>query len=92
MPICSLAGLLIIALTAQFISNTYDHTISGNHKKIAKDVGYSDRREYRYYNKETRGLDLHGMLEDLQVSNISPSRYTVMRTIRLKVLVFAHIE
>jgi aspartate/tyrosine/aromatic aminotransferase len=40
---------------------------SGNHIKVAGDAGFSDRREYRYYNKETRGLDLNGMLEDLQV-------------------------
>ena len=35
---------------------------------MARDAGYTDRREYRYYNKETKGLDLNGMLEDLQVS------------------------
>ena len=39
----------------------------GNHLGILKDVGFTDVREYRYYKKETRGLDLQGMLEDLRV-------------------------
>ena len=42
----------------------------GNHHKVARDAGFDDRREYRYYNKETCGLDLNGMLEDLQVDII----------------------
>ena len=39
----------------------------GNHVKVARDAGYNDRREYRYYDNKTNGLDLNGMLEDLQV-------------------------
>ena len=43
----------------------------GNHIKVARDAGFAERREYRYYNKETRGLDLNGMLEDLLVDKKS---------------------
>lgn len=39
----------------------------GNHVKIVRDAGYSDRRKYRYFDKDTKGLDLNGMIEDLQV-------------------------
>lgn len=42
----------------------------GNHRGILKDTGFTDVREYRYYEKETRGLDLQGMLEDLRVRDI----------------------
>ncbi|XP_046851244.1 aspartate aminotransferase, cytoplasmic-like [Xenia sp. Carnegie-2017] len=37
-----------------------------NHKTVARYIGYTDLREYRYYNEQTHGLDLNGMLEDLQ--------------------------
>ena len=39
----------------------------GNHKKIIQHSGFTDIREYRYFNPQTNGLDLAGMLEDLQV-------------------------
>jgi len=37
----------------------------GNHKNMLKHAGYSDLREYRYYNPATKGLDITGMLSDL---------------------------
>lgn len=37
----------------------------GNHVKIFQDCGL-DVQRYRYYNSETNGLDLEGMLEDLK--------------------------
>ena len=41
--------------------------MTGNHWGILEAVGYKDVRQYRYYKKETRGLDSQGMLEDLKV-------------------------
>lgn len=38
-----------------------------NHHNIFRDAGV-ERKEYRYYKAETRGLDLDGLLEDLKVS------------------------
>lgn len=38
----------------------------GNHKKMLDHAGYSDLREYTYYNAETRGFNLEGMLADLE--------------------------
>ena len=40
----------------------------GNHRAILTDAGYTDIREYRYFKKETRGLDYEGMMKDLQVN------------------------
>jgi aspartate aminotransferase len=37
-----------------------------NHKAIFSDAGLVDVREYAYFNAETRGLDLQGMLKDIQ--------------------------
>ncbi len=31
-------------------------------------MGYADVRRYRYYLKDTRGLDFEGMIEDIKVS------------------------
>ena len=39
----------------------------GNHKAILSATQFTDVREYRYYNKKTRGLDYMGMLGDLEV-------------------------
>jgi aspartate aminotransferase len=39
----------------------------GNHTPIFKDSGL-EVKQYRYYNKETVGLDLEGLLADLKVS------------------------
>ena len=41
---------------------------SGNHAAILKQVGYKDVRQYAYYKEETRGLDIEGMIRDLEVS------------------------
>ncbi|CAB3982763.1 Aspartate aminotransferase, cytoplasmic [Paramuricea clavata] len=60
---------LILEFTKRFLPPKVVYTPKptwGNHVKIARDAGFTDRREYRCYNKETRGLDLNGMLEDLQ--------------------------
>lgn len=39
----------------------------GNHKAILEETGHTDVRQYRYYDKKTKGLDYQGMLEDLKV-------------------------
>ena len=39
----------------------------GNHKDILAEADYTDVRQYRYYDKKTRGLDYEGLLEDLKV-------------------------
>jgi aspartate/tyrosine/aromatic aminotransferase len=51
----------------------------GNHRAILTDAGYTDIREYRYFKKETRGLDYEGMMKDLKVKPKSikkPSTFT----------------
>ena len=53
---------------AAFIICVRIHDIVGNHQGILRETGYTDVREYRYYKKETRGLDYEGMLEDIKVS------------------------
>jgi len=40
---------------------------SGNHLGIFKDAGFTDIREYRYWDASTKGLDIQGLLEDLRV-------------------------
>ena len=40
----------------------------GNHRGILGAVGFTDIREYRYWNTEDRNLDFDGMLEDLKVN------------------------
>ncbi|RUS83214.1 hypothetical protein EGW08_009025 [Elysia chlorotica] len=37
----------------------------GNHKGVFKSAGFSQIKEYRYWDAETRGLNFAGMLEDL---------------------------
>ena len=53
--------------TYQFICH------AGNHRAIITETGYKDLREYRYFKKDTRGLDYEGMVEDLRVSSMSHS-------------------
>uniref|UniRef100_A0A161MPR5 Aspartate aminotransferase n=1 Tax=Triatoma infestans TaxID=30076 RepID=A0A161MPR5_TRIIF len=36
-----------------------------NHKLVSKYAGFKHIREYRYWNQESRGLDIDGLLEDL---------------------------
>ena len=59
--------------TLQCISNCFVYTYLtlfrciGNHRAILTDAAYTDIREYRYFKKETRGLDYEGMMKDLKV-------------------------
>ena len=45
--------------------------IPGNHRGILGAVGFTDIREYCYWNAEGRNLDFDGMLEDFKVSESS---------------------
>jgi len=40
----------------------------GNHGMIFKNSGFEEVRKYRYWHKESRGLDIDGMLEDLKAA------------------------
>ena len=52
--------------------------VTGNHKGIFKASGFSSIKEYRYWDSKNLGLDLNGMLEDLNVSvDICITRYNV---------------
>lgn len=60
---------LLLEFTKRFSPTMVVYTSEpswGNHVKIVRDAGYSDRRKYRYFDKDTKGLDLNGMIEDLQ--------------------------
>ena len=41
----------------------------GNHMGVYRASGFTDVREYRYWNAATRSLDMTGLVEDLKVSN-----------------------
>lgn len=43
------------------------YLFSGNHKGIAKSLGYPNIEEYRYWDADLRKLDIDGMLADLEV-------------------------
>ena len=43
----------------------YSNPTWGNHGLIFGRAGYTDLRQYRYWDPETRGLDFSGMMEDL---------------------------
>lgn len=40
----------------------------GNHRKLALHAGFTDLREYRFYNEANKGLDIAGMLADLEAA------------------------
>jgi len=71
----SLSGTGALRLAFEFVMrNLPQRTVYiskptwGNHKKIIQHSGFTDIREYRYFNPQTNGLDLAGMLEDLQAA------------------------
>lgn len=49
----------------------------GNHNMMFEQMGFSVR-EYRYFHKETKGLDFEGMMEDL--NNATPGSIIVFHT------------
>lgn len=52
--------------------------LAGNHKDIVAEAGYTDVKQYRYYDKKTRGLDYKGLLEDLKVHSILMCTHTII--------------
>ncbi|CAH1960575.1 unnamed protein product [Acanthoscelides obtectus] len=44
----------------------YSNPTWENHKLVFRNAGFEEGREYRYWCPKTRGLDIHGMLEDLR--------------------------
>lgn len=44
------------------------YLLLGNHRGILEAAGFTDIREYRYWNSKDRNLDFDGMLQDLKVS------------------------
>ena len=40
---------------------------AGNHRDIVTEAGYTDVKQYRYYDKKSRGLDYKGLIQDLKV-------------------------
>ncbi|KAJ8966846.1 hypothetical protein NQ317_016226 [Molorchus minor] len=58
------AEFLIRVMGKQIIY--YSNPTWENHKLIFKNVGFLERREYRYWSHTNRGLDLDGLLEDLR--------------------------
>ncbi len=53
---------------------------TANHWGIFPEVGFTDMRQYRYYKKETRGLDFEGMIEDLKVGTRTSGFVCVLLT------------
>ena len=46
------------------------YILPGNHKGVFKAAGFTQIKEYRYWDAATRGFDVGGMMEDLQVRAI----------------------
>lgn len=41
-------------------------TFAENHHKVFSGAGFTDIRQYRYWNAQKRGIDIDGLLEDLK--------------------------
>jgi aspartate aminotransferase len=68
----ALGGTGALRLAAAFLKNVMKLDIAyvsaptwENHNGVFKGAGFSEIREYRYWNSETRDLNFDGMLEDL---------------------------
>ncbi|XP_044751148.1 aspartate aminotransferase, cytoplasmic [Coccinella septempunctata] len=67
-----LSGTGCLRVGAEFLHSQLGCTVFyyskptwGNHKLIFKNSGFTEAREYRYWSESSRGLDIEGMLEDL---------------------------
>ena len=45
-----------------------DLIFRGNHGMIFKNSGFDEIRKYRYWDKDSRGLNFDGMIEDLRAA------------------------
>ncbi|XP_055313756.1 aspartate aminotransferase, cytoplasmic-like [Sitodiplosis mosellana] len=68
----SISGTGALRLGAEFLFNVLGHKTVymsnptwENHERIFGRVGFTDIRSYRYWNSETRSVDIDGMLDDL---------------------------
>ncbi|KAK3730420.1 hypothetical protein RRG08_034742 [Elysia crispata] len=71
----ALGGTGALRLAAEFLKKVLKFDIVyvssptwGNHKGVFKTAGFSEIKEYRYWDSETRGLNLAGMCEDLRAA------------------------
>lgn len=86
----SISGTGALRIGGEFLARHYPHSKEiylptpswGNHTPIFKDSGLQVK-QYRYYDKQTVGLDLKGMLEDIKVSIRSPARRTARTSCRV---------
>ncbi|GFO05201.1 aspartate aminotransferase [Plakobranchus ocellatus] len=70
-----LGGTGALRLAAEFLKKILNYDIVyvssptwGNHKGIFKAAGFSQIKEYRYWDADTRGLNCAGMCEDLMAA------------------------
>ncbi|PWN45743.1 hypothetical protein IE81DRAFT_320044 [Ceraceosorus guamensis] len=71
----SISGTGALRIGGEFLARHYPHSKSiylptpswGNHTPIFKDSGL-EVKQYRYYDKQTVGLDLKGLLEDIKAA------------------------
>lgn len=68
----SLSGTGSLRIGAEFLHGNlgrnvvyYSNPTWENHHKVFAGAGFTDIRTYRYWNKETRGVDFNGWIEDL---------------------------
>lgn len=71
----ALGGTGAIRLSAEFFKNIgkaetvlVSKPTWGNHMGVYRASGYTDVREYRYWDAETRSLNIEGMVEDLKAA------------------------
>jgi len=71
----SLSGTGAVRLAVQFLNKFHPvKTVYlpkptwGNHKKIALHAGFTDIREYTYYDPTTKGLNITGLVKDLEAA------------------------
>jgi len=71
----TLSGTGALRVAAEFLARTLNYSVVygsdptwENHKLVFINGGFKEYRSYRYWNPQTRGLDLEGMLEDLRAA------------------------
>ncbi|XP_060526044.1 aspartate aminotransferase, cytoplasmic [Cylas formicarius] len=69
----TLSGTGALRVGAEFLARPLGKTVFyfskptwENHRLLFLNAGFKEPREYRYWNAATRGLDIEGLLEDLQ--------------------------
>jgi len=72
-PIQTLSGTGGLRVAADFLHRTLGHTVFyysnptwGNHRLIFLHAGFTEAKQYRYWDEKTKGLDFAGWTEDLR--------------------------